>query len=80
MGMVAKRIKDVLWLGVLLAGMLGGVHRPEPSSRHCWRSQQRDRKHHERGVCLPVESYSTIGLTSRDTQLSGGQEGMHRCL
>ena len=25
MGMVAKRIKNVLWLGVLLAGMLGGA-------------------------------------------------------
>ena len=25
MGMVAKRIQNVLWLGVLLAGMLGGA-------------------------------------------------------
>jgi hypothetical protein len=25
MGMVAKRLQNVLWLGVLLAGMLGGA-------------------------------------------------------
>ena len=25
MGMVAKRIQNVLWLGILLAGMLGGA-------------------------------------------------------